>query len=167
MAQDQPFDLIFMDHMMPDMDGVEATKRIRALVGERFKKLPIIALTANAVSGMMEMFLENGFDDFLSKPINSSTLNAILEKWIPMEIYRVTPADKKNGPEPEKTAPEKTGAVVLPEIDGLDMAAGIAVVNGSPAQYHNLLEMFCRDARERLPKLSVKLPVAPSPEENA
>ncbi|MCL2260080.1 MAG: response regulator [Fibromonadales bacterium] len=76
-----PYDLVFMDHMMPEMDGIEATKIIR----EHGHKLPIIALTANAVSGTREMFLDNGFDDFLSKPVDISKMNSILEKWIPKE----------------------------------------------------------------------------------
>jgi len=75
------YDLVFIDHMMPDMDGVEATKLIR----EMYANLPIIALTANAVSGVKEMFLENGFNDFLSKPIDIVELNSILEKWLPRE----------------------------------------------------------------------------------
>ncbi len=75
------YDLVFMDQMMPEMDGIEATKRIR----ETHTNLPIIALTANAVSGVREMFLANGFNDFLSKPIDTIELNSILEKWLPKE----------------------------------------------------------------------------------
>jgi len=75
------YDIVFMDHMMPEMDGIEATKRIR----ENYRELPIIALTANAVSGTKEMFLSNGFNDFLSKPIDVIELNAILSKWLPKE----------------------------------------------------------------------------------
>jgi len=76
------YDLVLMDHMMPQMDGIEATKLIRE---EGYTELPIIALTANAISGIKEMFLENGFNDFLSKPIDTFKLNAILAKWIPKE----------------------------------------------------------------------------------
>jgi PAS domain S-box-containing protein len=81
------YDIVFMDHKMPDMDGLETTQRIRAMGDEDpyFKNVPIVALTANAVSGTREMFLENGFDDFLSKPIDTIKLNAVLEKWIPKE----------------------------------------------------------------------------------
>jgi len=75
------YDLVFMDHMMPEMDGIETTKLIR----KDYPNLPIIALTANAVSGVREMFLANGFNDFLSKPIDTVKLNAILEKWLPKE----------------------------------------------------------------------------------
>ncbi|MDR0465414.1 MAG: response regulator, partial [Treponema sp.] len=75
------YDIVFMDHMMPEMDGVEAAAIIRAWEKERLsangsgKKLPIIALTANAVTGMREMFLENGFNDFLAKPVDVFKLN--------------------------------------------------------------------------------------------
>jgi CheY-like chemotaxis protein len=76
-----------MDHMMPEMDGVEATKIIRKFGSEDtyYRDLPIIALTANAVFGAKEMFLSNGFSDFLSKPINTNELSAILEKWLPKD----------------------------------------------------------------------------------
>ena len=79
------YDLVFMDHLMPETDGVEATKLIR----EFNKDLPIIALTANAISGMREMFLENGFNDFLSKPIENKKLHKILEEWIPKEKQQI------------------------------------------------------------------------------
>jgi signal transduction histidine kinase/DNA-binding response OmpR family regulator len=86
-AEKNDYDLILMDQMMPEMDGVETVKIIRNLGSKDsyYKKLPIIALTANAVSGAKEMFLENGFNDFLSKPIDTVKLNAILEKWIPKQ----------------------------------------------------------------------------------
>jgi len=78
MVKANNYDLVFMDHMMPDMDGVEAIRIIR----EKYANLPIIALTANAVSGVKEMFLENGFNDFISKPIDTVELNAVLEKYL-------------------------------------------------------------------------------------
>jgi len=87
MVKANNYDLVFMDHMMPEMDGVEATNIIR----ETHKNLPIIALTANAVSGVKEMFLSNGFNDFLSKPIDIVNLNSTLEKWLPKEkIFYIT-----------------------------------------------------------------------------
>ena len=85
------YDLIFMDHKMPGMDGIEAVERIRSLEGEKYKNLTIIALTANAVSGMREMFLEKGFSDYLTKPINTAELNEILEKWITQDKKLKTP----------------------------------------------------------------------------
>jgi signal transduction histidine kinase/CheY-like chemotaxis protein len=79
------YDLIFMDHMMPEMDGIEAAQRIRAMGGGR-AKLPMVALTANAVSGAREMFLANGFSGFLSKPMDIEALAACLLKWLPERL---------------------------------------------------------------------------------
>ena len=72
------YDIIFMDHMMPKMDGIEAVKIIRSMG----YKNPIVALTANAIVGQAEMFLENGFDAFISKPIDAKQLDAELNKYI-------------------------------------------------------------------------------------
>jgi CheY-like chemotaxis protein len=81
------YDLVFMDHKMPGMDGIETTQMIRSMGEEDayYKEVPVVALTANAVSGTREMFLENGFNDFLSKPIDTVKLNAALERWIPRD----------------------------------------------------------------------------------
>ena len=91
-VQQDSYDLIFMDHMMPDIDGIETTAVIRKWEEEQNKersvprgKIPIIALTANAVVGMKEMFLERGFSGFLSKPIDISKLDEILNYWLPRE----------------------------------------------------------------------------------
>ncbi|MDR2594046.1 MAG: response regulator [Fibromonadaceae bacterium] len=77
------YDIVFMDHMMPELDGIETTKIIRKIPGEYFANLPIIALTANAVSDMRNLFLESGMNDMLTKPIELPKLNEILDKWIP------------------------------------------------------------------------------------
>ena len=79
------YDIIFMDHMMPEMDGLEATKHIRALGGWN-REVPIIALTANAIDGMAKIFLDHGMADFLFKPLNLSSLNSCLKKWLPQEM---------------------------------------------------------------------------------
>ena len=81
------YDLVFMDHQMPGMDGVETTRRIRDMgnADNYYLKLPIVALTANDVFGAREMFLESGFDDFLAKPIDTTKLDTILKKWIPIQ----------------------------------------------------------------------------------
>ncbi|MCL2127182.1 MAG: transporter substrate-binding domain-containing protein [Treponema sp.] len=81
------YDLVFMDHRMPEMDGVETTRHIRAMGAEDpyYNDVPVIALTADAVSGIKEMFFTNGFNDFLSKPIDTVRLDAVLERWIPKE----------------------------------------------------------------------------------
>jgi CheY-like chemotaxis protein len=76
------YNAVFMDHMMPEMDGMEATAKIRALDTEYARALPIIALTANAVAGNEQMFLDNGFQAFLPKPINIMHLDSIVQRWV-------------------------------------------------------------------------------------
>ncbi|MDR2604356.1 MAG: response regulator [Desulfovibrio sp.] len=88
------FDLVLMDHMMPVMDGVEATRAVRAQSEERCRTVPVVALTANAVSGMREMFLANGFNDFLAKPIDVRELDAVLARWIPAGKRREVPPEQ-------------------------------------------------------------------------
>lgn len=82
MLKMKEYDLVFMDHMMPDMDGVETMRAIRMLPEKRYQSLPIIALTANATENAKQMFLQLGFNGFLSKPIDIKKLNGILEKWL-------------------------------------------------------------------------------------
>jgi signal transduction histidine kinase/CheY-like chemotaxis protein len=140
LARDTRYDIIFMDHMMPEMDGVEATRAIRTLDGDYFIAVPVVALTANAVVGMREMFLRNGFSDYLAKPIEIAKLNNIMEKWIP----------------PEKQEKAVPAAGLAPEpriagfgIEGVDTARGIAMMGGSEAKYVEVLELFCKDAAAR------------------
>ena len=84
------YDMIFMDHMMPVMDGVDTTVLIRELPGERFRQVPIVALTANAISGVRDMFIKNGMNDFLSKPLETKEMERVLREWLPAE--KVLPA---------------------------------------------------------------------------
>lgn len=150
MAARQHYDVIFMDHMMPGMDGIEAAQAIRAMEGEYFQTVPIIALTANAVSGMREMFLDSGFNDFLSKPIEIAKLDAVLHRWVAKEkrrdVLRVA-----------KEKAETGRRIRLPEIDGLDTTAGVSRVGGSAERYLSLLEVFRKDAEERLALLGEPL----------
>jgi signal transduction histidine kinase/DNA-binding NarL/FixJ family response regulator/HPt (histidine-containing phosphotransfer) domain-containing protein len=80
------FHLVFMDHMMPGMDGTEAASHIRALSNDWCKTMPIIALSANAQQGARELFLESGMNDFIPKPIEARDMNAALLKWLPAHL---------------------------------------------------------------------------------
>jgi len=92
------YDIIFMDHMMPVMNGIETTKKLREMGYAR----PVVALTANAVSGQSDMFLGNGFDGYISKPIDTRQLNAVLNKFIrdkyPPEVVAAVRRREKNEP---------------------------------------------------------------------
>lgn len=129
------YDIIFMDHMMPDMDGIETTDKIRKFeeVSGYHKKVIIIALTANAIYGMKEMFLKNGFDDFLAKPIEMSKLNDKLEQWIPLE--------KRQEPR------EREINVEIPDftISGIDTRAGVIMTGGTIDNYVNTLAIYYQD----------------------
>ncbi|MDR1695649.1 MAG: response regulator [Endomicrobium sp.] len=82
-AENPRYSAVFMDHMMPDMDGIEATHIIREEIGTEYaRNVPIIALTANAIHGNEEMFLSRGFQDFISKPIDITKLDAVLRRWV-------------------------------------------------------------------------------------
>jgi CheY-like chemotaxis protein len=154
LARETRYDIIFMDHMMPEMDGMEAAAAIRALEGERFKTAPIVALTANAVVGMRETFLQNGFSDYLSKPIEIGKLNELMGKWIPREKREKAEA---------ASAQEGGGPPARLEIEGLDTARGIAMTGGKTSNYMDVLALFCEDGAKRLEILretpdSAKLP---------
>jgi signal transduction histidine kinase/CheY-like chemotaxis protein len=151
------YDMVFMDHMMPGMDGIEATETIRKNEGDYFKNLPVIALTANAISGMREMFLEKGFNDYLSKPINIASLDVLLGKWIPGEKkIKEESWEKPETGEPGYGGIEDSGETGTPPVfalEGLDRARGVTNTGGTEAGYRKVLVQFCKDARERLPLL--------------
>ena len=88
LAKNNPYHIIFMDHMMPEMDGLETTWRIRSLSPHN-SRVPIVALTANVISGMEQMFLDNRMDDFLPKPISITALNLCLRKWLPPDMMQL------------------------------------------------------------------------------
>jgi len=151
------YDLVFMDHMMPGMDGIEAAMRIRNL-GRRYTKLPIIALTANAVSGMKQMFKRNGFNDYLSKPVDTAKLNAVLERWIPKE------KQVRMSAEEAATAARSTTIInspVVPEIaiGGVDTAKGLATVRGNAENYMRVLSVFQKDGQDKIAEISKSLSV--------
>lgn len=81
-VKNKAYDLVFLDHMMPGMDGVETLKKIRALPGGADKTLPVVALTANATNSARAMFFEEGFDDFMPKPVSMQRLEELLLKWV-------------------------------------------------------------------------------------
>jgi len=140
------YDLVLMDHMMPVMDGIEATFRIRELArdGNRyFSELPIIALTANAVVGMKEMFLRRGFNDFISKPIDTGKLNSALEKWIPRE------KQKRNTEMRQSSVVDAADPIFDISIDGLDTAIGVSNSGGTKRGYLKLLGVFYNDGLEK------------------
>ncbi len=84
--KDHDVDMIFLDYMMPEMNGIDTLEHIRQIPGSRYVALPVIALTANVVSGAREMFLEAGFDDFMAKPISIDKMEKIIRKYLRREL---------------------------------------------------------------------------------
>jgi signal transduction histidine kinase/CheY-like chemotaxis protein len=127
------YDLVFMDHMIPGMDGIEATAVIRAWEKEKAlkasqetpetppKETPVIALTANAISGMKELFLRQGFNDYLAKPIEMLKLHEVLEKWIP----RKKQIREKPGRDLNTDSRFYSGVFDGKTVAGIDLAAGM------------------------------------------
>jgi len=143
------YDIVFMDHMMPGMDGIEATSLIRSIDSPDgyYQKLPIIALTANAVSGQREKFLEKGIDDFLPKPIEVQKLDEILRRWLHTEKQcKVEQLNKDDEAKHEKSETIR--------IQGIDIASGQKNCGGDLHIYLDILLDFCKDAEERLTKIS-------------
>lgn len=98
--QGEKYNIIFMDHLMPDMDGIETTRQLRQMEGCANEDLCVVALSANAVNGMEQQFLANGMNDFLAKPMNNDRLAEVLLKWLPEEmIHRVDAENEKQGQE--------------------------------------------------------------------
>jgi CheY-like chemotaxis protein len=105
------YSAIFMDHMMPEMDGLEATQAIRVLSGTYARTVPIIALTANAVAGTEQMFMENGFNGFLSKPIDVNKLDQLLHKWV-RDKTKETEEDRKAEVAPSRYSENDRGTIL-------------------------------------------------------
>jgi len=122
-----------MDHMMPGMDGLETAARIRAMDKEWCKTVPIIAFSANAVSGVRELFLDSGMNDFLSKPINAAELNRVLSQWLPQDMFTISQGKTQKDARLKDLPPEETI---------IDRAAGIANSAHNEAFYEQLLVDF-------------------------
>ncbi len=135
MVKKEKYDLVFMDHMMPEMDGIDATIAIRNLDGEYYQNLPIIALTANAIIGIRDLFIKEGMNDFLEKPIVMRKLNAILAQWLPAELQ--IPVDPTTILDKE---PMDYG-----EIYGIDITKGVSSLGGDYESYLDVIRTYYAD----------------------
>ncbi|MDE6745279.1 MAG: response regulator, partial [Oscillospiraceae bacterium] len=135
------YDLIFMDHMMPEVDGVEATHIIRRLVPS-YKDVPIIALTANAIGGAKEMFLKEGMNDFIAKPIDVKDTVSKLRKWLPKEkILSVDKPDIFDSPAQDTTGSGSGSDAV--NIKELNTKEAISRLGSEKLFWSVLKEYFC------------------------
>jgi PAS domain S-box-containing protein len=141
------YNAIFMDHMMPGMDGIEAAQAIRAIGTEYAQKIPIIALTANAIHGTEEMFYEHGFQAFISKPIDVMEMDTVIRKWVRDETHT------------EVLVPDELSAAAVQtedteiKIAGLDTRKALSLYNGETEIYISLLRSYAANTPEILDKL--------------
>jgi signal transduction histidine kinase/CheY-like chemotaxis protein len=138
------YNAVFMDHMMPGMDGIEATRIIREEIGTEYaRNIPIIALTANAIVGNEEMFLAHGFQAFLSKPIDIMAMDVVIRQWVrnkalepQTEISLYSGSHNKEGTVPE---------VSIINIPGINAEEGLERFGGSVNTYWDIIKSFARN----------------------
>ena len=111
------YDCVFLDHMMPEMDGVETLHKIRQKPGTYFQSLSIIAFTANAIGGAREMFLSEGFDDFIAKPIELSVLERMLRRYIPKQKQIIVEEEETDVPKIEQGQKTKNSEKTLVRVE--------------------------------------------------
>ena len=147
------YNAVFMDHMMPGMDGIEAVRIIREEIGTDYaKNVPVIALTANAIVGNEEKFLGQGFQAFISKPIDMLRLDAILRQWV-----RNKDLEKEPGSEPadlhmarvanDASRDSPLGGIT---IEGLDIAAGLNRLGWNEDVYTMIIQSYATNTRPLL-----------------
>ncbi|MCR4793404.1 MAG: response regulator [Lachnospiraceae bacterium] len=167
MCSSEDYGIIFMDHMMPEMDGVEAMKRLRLNASRMHKELCIVALTANAISSAKEMFLSEGFDGFIPKPIEITEFERVLKRVLPKSAIifeKAGDADKtgtavkvKNSnvitaglSEKKDTHEEQFGKYSALTKVGVDIAQGLRYCNNDEEFYGQLLAEYARNSESKI-----------------
>ena len=151
----EDFDLIFLDHMMPEMDGVETLKRLRKIQIDKNKVFTIVAFTANAVSGARKMFLQEGFDEFVSKPVQTLELERVLKKVLPKSAIAYVEEQEKNMVKPEiaKEPDTQKDEMRLLENVGIHTQSGLQYCRGDKEFYVELLSQFAKEAASKETKI--------------
>ena len=142
------YDVIFLDHRMPNMDGVETLAAMRVQAGGKNLETPVISLTANAISGAREWYLEQGFNDYLTKPVQGEQLEAMLVKYLPPGLVTLAGADASQDDGAEAESGKALPAWLLSsEEAGKLFDVNVGVQNcGSEEDYCGVLRMFRESA---------------------
>jgi CheY-like chemotaxis protein len=168
-AEEVIYDVVFMDHMMPEMDGAEAAWKIRNEIGTEYARtVPIIALTANAIAGSREMFLENGFNDFIPKPIDIKRLDSVLNQWIRNKQSEDTLKEAEGRAMEQPQRPNASlgndaeGKWLLEHpVEGIDFATALLLYGNSGAAYMPILKSFITHTPPLLEKMNEDLETSP------
>ena len=151
LALETPYDVILMDQRMPEMDGTEALRKIKEVKDGPNAGTPVICLTADAVVGARERYLSMGFNDYLTKPIDSTYLEAMLRKYLPaekVEIVKYIDEEPKDVPVHDDNLHE-----MLKNI-GVDSDQGLANCDGDESFYRTMLREYLRSSEEKKIKLT-------------
>jgi len=143
LVKENEYDLVLMDHMMPEMDGVETLKAIREIQGDYYRQLPVVVVTANAMSGVQESMDEAGFQGYISKPINIDLLEKVLQEFIP--------EDKIEGSS-ENTKSESANSLYIP---GVNVQKGLEKASGKLDNYTTALNKFLVEGYKKLRQLEI------------
>ena len=143
------YNAIFMDHMMPGMDGIETTQRIRQIDSDYARNIPIIALTANAIVGNEELFLQKGFQAFISKPIEISHLDSVIREWVrdkeQEKLYQRT--DEHRQP---VHIDDKNWSALEKGVPGVNIEKGMLRFYNNKSTYINILRSYAGSTRTLL-----------------
>lgn len=151
LCREKHYDILFIDHMMPTMDGIETLHALEQLEPNQCKGVPAVALTANAISGAREMYIREGFTDYLTKPVNSVKLEKMIAHYLPPE--KILKADTAGRPQSAPVAePLMLADPVLQRlsrIPGIDMARSLAAC-GSPDVCKDVLKQYAESGPDTL-----------------
>ena len=151
-AQEKAYDIILMDQRMPGMEGSEALQHIRAAKSGPNRNTPVICLTADAVIGAREHYISAGFTDYLTKPIDSRSLEKKLMKYLPASKVTTVVAEEPAGAEMQPAAGDEGEFRALREA-GIDPETGLGYCGGDPELYRPVLQDFARSAGEKRQKI--------------
>ena len=150
-VKEKDYDMLFIDHRMPDMDGIEALHALKEMDDNHNAHVPTVALTANAINGAREMYLSEGFTDYLSKPINSRELEKMLMKYLPSEKLSIV-HEEKLAPELYETPVNRSEVSEFASIEGID--AAVALTNCNTAE---VLRSALKDFYDAIPSKSFSI----------
>lgn len=150
LVRKKEYDIIFIDHKMPEPDGIETLALMRALPDNKCSDAPCIMLTANAISGVRQMYLDAGFTDYLSKPVNPQKLEDMLRTYLPKNLVEVL------------KIPKKEDDSAMPKIDGIDVAAALRnlgtreLMERTILQYYSAIDQTAQELDDMLAGGDVK-----------
>ncbi len=150
LARKNRYDVILMDQRMPEMDGEEAFRLIRSQKDGMNTDTPVICLTADAVVGARERYLSKGFNDYLTKPIDSTYLEMMLKKYIPAEKIQIVIEEEESAAQAaDENGQSGKSPFILLEDNGIDTARGLANCGGDDAFYSSILHEYLSSSEEK------------------